>query len=125
MSRPRSSDPYVVSAKTCSGCIYYGPLHVSSQHSIKCCNYLYDTGNARPEGETCAECSVKQIGKRQRPKVQINIDHSEAGIRRYREKMGIVPKKRDSSEIYLEDLRFLGDIVTSPDDLEEQLQKNQ
>lgn len=115
MSRPRrtSSDPYVVSDRTCSGCVYYGPLHTGVPKSIRCCNYTWQTGLLRPPDETCADCSVKRLGDRPKVRVQINIDHSEDGIRQYRERMGIAPQRKPVSDtIDPEDLQFLSDILS-------------
>ena len=77
MSRPKK-DPYVVSDSTCKGCIHYAPLAECSISSMWCCNYLLDTGHCRPKGETCAECSVKEIreGPRQPRRVHIHIEKS-------------------------------------------------
>lgn len=116
MTRSRKpSDPYVVSDRTCAGCIYYGPLHTGVPKSIRCCNYTWHTGLVRPIDETCADCSVKQIGERQKVRVQINIDHSEDGIRQYKERMGITPRRKPSEDtIDPEDLQFLSDILSGP-----------
>ena len=77
MARPKK-DPYVVSKATCKGCIHYAPLADCSISSTWCCTYILDTGHRRPEGETCAECSVKEIreGPRQPRRVQIHIEKS-------------------------------------------------
>lgn len=77
MPRPKK-DPYVVSDATCKGCIHYAPLAECSISSMWCCTYILDTGHRRPEGETCAECSVKEIreGPRQPRRVQIHIEKS-------------------------------------------------
>jgi len=77
LSRPKK-DPYVVSKATCKGCIHYAPLADCSISSTWCCTYILDTGHRRPEGETCAECSVKEIreGPRQPRRVQIHIEKS-------------------------------------------------
>lgn len=122
MSRPRSAshprDPYVVSDKTCSGCVYYAPLYASVPRSTRCCNYTYLTGKVRPEGETCAECSVKAKGEQKKTRVQINIDHSDEGIRQYRERMGIAPKRSPSHSgctIDPDDLDFLRDLLFAQD----------
>lgn len=77
MSRPKK-DPYVVSDATCKGCIHYAPLAECSISSMWCCAYILDTGHCRPKGETCAECSVKEVrdGPRQPRRVQIHIEKS-------------------------------------------------
>ena len=77
MPRPKK-DPYVVSDSTCKGCIHYAPLAECSISSMWCCTYILDTGHRRPEGETCAECSVKELrdGPRQPRRVQIHIEKS-------------------------------------------------
>ena len=77
MSRPKK-DPYVVSNATCKGCIHYAPLAECSISSTWCCTYILDTGHCRSKGETCAECSVKEVrdGPRQPRRVQIHIEKS-------------------------------------------------
>lgn len=77
MPRPKK-DPYVVSDSTCKGCIHYAPLAECSISSMWCCTYILDTGHCRPKGETCAECSVREVrdGPRQPRRVQIHIDSS-------------------------------------------------
>ena len=75
MPRPKK-DPYVVSDATCKGCIHYAPLSEYSISSMWCCNYILDTGHCRPKGETCAECSVREVGPRQPRRVQIHIEKS-------------------------------------------------
>ena len=77
MSRPKK-DPYVVSDSTCKGCIHYAPLAECSISSLWCCTYILDTGHCRPAGETCAQCSVKELreGPRKPRRVQIHIEKS-------------------------------------------------
>lgn len=81
MPRPKKN-PYVVSDATCKGCIHYAPLAECSISSMWCCTYILDTGHRRPEGETCAECSVKEIreGPRQPRRVQIHIEKSSSSF---------------------------------------------
>lgn len=107
----------MVSPKTCSGCIYYGPIALSNHKSLRCCNYFYLTGQLRPRDETCADCSVKTLGKRLRRKVQINVDHSQKGIQQYRDRMGRDPKRERtvSSVLDPEDVAFLQDLFPPGD----------
>lgn len=83
MSRPKK-DPYVVSDATCRGCIHYGPLAECSISSMWCCNYILDTGHSRPKGESCVDCSVKEVreGPRQPRRVQIHIEKSSSSYSR-------------------------------------------
>ena len=50
----------LVSDATCKGCRHYGYFDPGT----RCCNYCYDTGNARPRMELPAQCSVKVCGNR-------------------------------------------------------------
>ena len=50
----------LVSDDACLGCRHYGYF----DSGTRCCNYCYDTGNARPRGELPAQCSVKVCGNR-------------------------------------------------------------
>ena len=86
MPRPKK-DPYVVSDSTCKGCIHYAPLADCSITSTWCCTYILDTGHRRPEGETCAECSVRELreGPRKPRRVQIHIEGSRFSKKQYEE----------------------------------------
>ena len=50
----------LVSDDACMGCLHYRYFDPCT----RCCNYCYDTGNARPRGELPAQCSVRVNGNR-------------------------------------------------------------
>ena len=50
----------LVSDDACMGCRHYGYF----DPCMRCCNYCYDTGKARPRGELPAQCSVRVNGNR-------------------------------------------------------------
>lgn len=59
----QQTDPFIVSDETCKGCLFYGQMTGLGSRTM-CCDYTYLTGKFKPEGETCAECSVKNVRKR-------------------------------------------------------------
>ena len=52
---------WLVSARACKGCMYYGYL---AHGGTMCCNYTYMTGRIRHNKPS--QCEVKTLGKRPR-----------------------------------------------------------
>lgn len=90
-----ANDPYVVSDKTCEGCRYYGWL--SSRGSLRMCTYAYVTGKVRPKGETCEECSVKELGLLARPITAFDEARLES-LRRYNAKKEKMEKEKEKQK---------------------------
>ena len=56
-----TKEDWLVSNKTCKGCMYYGYL---ATYCDRCCDYTYLTGKVRHNPPS--SCEVKEIGKRPR-----------------------------------------------------------
>lgn len=55
-----NEEDWLVSNKTCKGCMYYGYLSRSGR-GIRCCDYTNVTGRIRQEMPK--DCKVKKIGE--------------------------------------------------------------
>lgn len=51
--------PYIVSEKTCGGCMYYQKLHPSHKHP-NFCAYTLVTGRPKDITVPCAKCKLKR-----------------------------------------------------------------
>lgn len=67
----KKTDPYIVSDKTCKGCIYYRYLGGAG---IKACHYTFDTGKLKPLDMRCADCKYKTTKQR-----RVNVHSSRGG----------------------------------------------
>ena len=58
----KNEKEWLVSDKTCKGCMYYSRLAAAGKDSPRCCDYTYLTGKVRQNPPRT--CEVKQKGKR-------------------------------------------------------------